>query len=31
MALYDAFNPAARDYYWNLVNNSLFKIGVDAW
>jgi len=31
MGLYDAFNPAARDYYWNLVNNSLFKLGVDAW
>jgi alpha-D-xyloside xylohydrolase len=31
MALYDAFNPAARDYYWKLVNDSLFKIGVDAW
>jgi alpha-D-xyloside xylohydrolase len=31
MALYDAFNPAARDYYWNLVNNSLFKLGADAW
>jgi alpha-D-xyloside xylohydrolase len=31
MALYDAFNPEARDYYWNLVDNSLFKIGVDAW
>ncbi len=31
MALYDAFNPAARDYYWNQVDNSLFKIGADAW
>jgi len=30
-ALYDAFNPAARKYYWNLINESLFKIGVDAW
>ena len=30
-ALYDAFNPEARKYYWNLMNNALFKIGVDAW
>jgi alpha-D-xyloside xylohydrolase len=31
MALYDAFNPAARSYYWKLMNDALFKIGVDAW
>ncbi len=31
MALYDAFNPAAREYYWSLMDNALFKIGVDAW
>jgi alpha-D-xyloside xylohydrolase len=31
MALYDAFNPDARKYYWNLMNNALFKIGADAW
>ena len=30
-ALYDAFNPAARAYYWHLVDQGLFKIGVDAW
>jgi alpha-D-xyloside xylohydrolase len=30
-ALYDAFNPEARKYYWNLMNQNLFKIGVDAW
>jgi alpha-D-xyloside xylohydrolase len=30
-ALYDAFNPDARKYYWNLMNGALFKIGVDAW
>ena len=30
-ALYDAFNPDARRYYWNLMNNALFKIGADAW
>ncbi len=29
-ALYDAFNPAARLYYWNLMD-TLFKIGADAW
>ncbi len=31
MALYDAFNPVARKYYWNLMDQALFKIGVDAW
>ena len=30
-ALYDAFNPDARNYYWKLMNDALFKIGVDAW
>ena len=30
-ALYDAFNPDARKYYWNLMDQNLFKIGVDAW
>jgi alpha-D-xyloside xylohydrolase len=30
-ALYDAFNPEARKYYWKLLDDSLFKIGVDAW
>lgn len=30
-ALYDATNPAARAYYWHLLDNALFKIGVDAW
>jgi alpha-D-xyloside xylohydrolase len=30
-ALYDATNPDARKYYWNLIDNSLFKIGADAW
>jgi len=29
--LYDAFNPKARKYYWNLIEKALFKIGVDAW
>lgn len=31
MALYDVFNPEARQYYWKLMNDALFKIGVDAW
>ncbi|MFB3924172.1 MAG: glycoside hydrolase family 31 protein [Terriglobia bacterium] len=30
-ALYDAFNPAARKYYWDLMKKALFDIGVDAW
>jgi alpha-D-xyloside xylohydrolase len=30
-ALYDATNPEAAAYYWNLVDQSLFKIGADAW
>lgn len=31
MALYDAFNPEARKYYWDLMDKALFKIGADAW
>jgi alpha-D-xyloside xylohydrolase len=30
-ALYDAFNPEARKYYWNLMDKNLFQIGADAW
>jgi alpha-D-xyloside xylohydrolase len=30
-ALYDAFNPQARKYYWQLMDDRLFKIGADAW
>lgn len=30
-AVYDAFNPEARKYYWKLIDQSLFKIGADAW
>jgi alpha-D-xyloside xylohydrolase len=30
-ALYDAFNPDARKYYWGLMKRGLFDIGVDAW
>jgi alpha-D-xyloside xylohydrolase len=31
MALYDAFYPEAREYYWSLMYEALFKIGADAW
>src|SRR5438270_7906713 len=31
MAVYDASNPEARKYYWELMNKALFRIGVDAW
>ena len=31
MAVYDPTNPEARKYYWDLMDNALFKIGVDAW
>ena len=30
-ALYDAFNPEARKYYWHLLDTSLFRMGFDAW
>ena len=29
--LYDAFNPEARKYYWKLMDDALFQIGLDAW
>ncbi len=31
MAIYDASNPDARKYYWQLMDDGLFKLGVDAW
>ena len=31
MAVYDATNPDARKFYWDLVNKGLFSIGADAW
>jgi alpha-D-xyloside xylohydrolase len=31
MAVYDATSSEARKYYWQLMNNALFKIGIDAW
>jgi len=30
-AVYDAFNPAARQLYWSQINESLFSRKVDAW
>ena len=30
-ALYDAFNSAAREFYWHLLDAGLFQIGTDAW
>ncbi len=30
-ALYDPFNPEARACYWQLLDQGLFSIGVDAW
>jgi alpha-D-xyloside xylohydrolase len=31
MAVYDATSPEARKFYWDQINQSLFKIGADAW
>jgi len=31
MAVYDPTNPAARKYYWDLMDKGLFKLGADAW
>lgn len=28
---YDAYNPQARELFWNLVDDKLYKKGVDAW
>jgi alpha-D-xyloside xylohydrolase len=28
---YDAFNPKARDAFWELMNKNLYSKGVDAW
>ncbi|GGF04095.1 glycoside hydrolase family 31 protein [Hymenobacter cavernae] len=28
---YDAFNPQARQAFWNLINTKLFSKGIDAW
>ena len=31
MAVYDATDPEARKYYWQLMDKALFNIGIDAW
>jgi alpha-D-xyloside xylohydrolase len=28
---YDAYNPQAREYFWDQMNKKLFSIGIDAW
>lgn len=30
-SVYDAFNPAARDYYWKYAYDEFFSKGFDAW
>lgn len=29
--VYDAFNPQARDIYWQYMNRNIFSIGFDGW
>lgn len=29
--VYDAFNPAARNIYWNYLDKGLFSLGIDGW
>lgn len=29
--VYDAFNPEARDIYWNYLDKNLFSLGIDGW
>jgi alpha-D-xyloside xylohydrolase len=29
--VYDAYNPAARNLYWNYLNEGIFKLGMDGW
>ncbi|HEY3329063.1 MAG TPA: TIM-barrel domain-containing protein [Capsulimonadaceae bacterium] len=31
LQIYDAFNPHARDLYWDLMRDQLYSKGVDAW
>jgi alpha-D-xyloside xylohydrolase len=28
---YDAFNPAAREQFWKLIDKDLYKLGIDGW
>jgi len=29
--VYDPYNPAARDIYWNQLNKGIFSLGMDGW
>jgi len=29
--VYDPYNPAARNIYWNYLNKGLFSLGIDGW
>lgn len=29
--VYDAFNPEARDIFWNYANKGIFSLGMDSW
>jgi len=29
--VYDAFDPEARNIYWNAINKNLFSLGMDGW
>lgn len=29
--LYDAFNPVARDIYWDYLNKNIYSLGMDGW
>lgn len=29
--VYDAYNPTARDIYWEYLNKGLFSLGMDSW
>ncbi|WP_374459377.1 TIM-barrel domain-containing protein [Chryseobacterium taeanense] len=29
--VYDAYNPEARNIYWNYLNKGVFSLGVDSW
>jgi len=29
--IYDAYNPEARDIYWNQLNKGIFSLGMDGW
>jgi alpha-D-xyloside xylohydrolase len=29
--VYDAYNPKARDIYWDFMNRGIFSLGIDGW